>query len=328
MSPRTMLAVAGLAIAVVVSLMAGGHWSSPLQVWHALWSPSPTDVDDLLIRTTRMTRTLVALTVGAGLGVAGGIMQTLTRNPLASPGLLGVNAGALLVVVCLATLGSGLPGWLASGGAFAGAALAALAVWAIAMRPAAPSGPLRLILAGAALSALFHAFSQALLVIDQQGLDAMLFWLAGSVAARPLTQVWPLMLVTLAVLLACWPCLRQWNLLAAGEAVALGAGISVWRLQLISVVCVVLLAGAAVAMAGNIVFIGLIVPHLARRLAGPDHRHWLPLAALLGAALLLVADVMSRTLIPPREVPIGVMTALLGAPVFMALVRRQGGRHG
>ena len=136
------------------------------------------------------------------------------------------------------------------------------------------------------------------------------------------------MLVTLAVLLACWFYLRQWNVLAAGEAVAVGAGISVRRLQLISVMCVVLLAGAAVAMAGNIVFIGLIVPHLARRLAGPEQRHWLPLAALLGAALLLVADVMSRTLIPPREVPIGVMTALLGAPVFMALVRRQGGRHG
>ena len=202
MSLRTMLAIAGLAIAVVVSLMAGVHWSSPLQVWHALWSPSPTDVDDWLIRTTRMTRTLVALTVGAGLGVAGGIMQTLTRNPLASPGLLGVNAGALLVVVCLATLGSGLPGWLASGGAFAGAALAALAVWAIAMRPAAPRGPLGRVLAGAAVSALVDAFSQALLVIDQQGLDTMLFWLAGSVAARPLTQVWPLMLVTLAVLLA------------------------------------------------------------------------------------------------------------------------------
>lgn len=314
----------GLAVAFVLSLMAGAHWVGPVKVWHALWSPSATDVDDLLIRTTRLTRTLVALIVGAGLGMAGGIMQTLTRNPLASPGLLGINAGALFVVVLLVTLGGAPPVWLVSAGAFGGAALAAAAVWWIAMGRPGQAGPLRLILAGAALTALFHAFSQALLVVDQQGLDSVLFWLAGSVSARPLSEAWPLMLLSLVALLACWPLSGQWNVLAAGESIAVGAGVRVGRLQGVSVALIVVLAGAAVAMAGNIAFVGLIVPHVARRLTGPDHRHWLPAAALVGATLLLLADIAARTLILPEEVPIGVMTALVGAPLFMGLIRRQG----
>ncbi|OLO05426.1 MULTISPECIES: iron ABC transporter permease [Salinicola] len=324
MSLRLVALVLGLLAALVLSLMAGAHWLSPIKVWHALWSPSATDIDDLLIRTTRLTRTLVALVVGAGLGVAGGIMQTLTRNPLASPGLLGINAGALFVVVLLVTLGSTLPIWAAGAGAFVGAGLAAAMVWWIAMRRSSQAGPLRLILAGAALTALFHAFSQALLVIDQQGLDSVLFWLAGSVSARPLSDIWPLMLLSMVALSACWPLSRQWNVLAAGESVAVGAGVAIGRLQGASVVLIVILAGAAVAMAGNIAFVGLIVPHVARRLAGSDHRHWLPAAALVGATLLLLADIAARTLILPGEVPIGVMTALVGAPLFMGLVRRQG----
>ncbi|MBZ9558627.1 MULTISPECIES: iron ABC transporter permease [unclassified Modicisalibacter] len=328
MSRRLCLLIAALVGAVLLSLMAGARWLDPLTVGQALWAPSPTDVDALLVRTTRLSRTLVALAVGAALGVAGGIMQTLTRNPLASPGLLGINAGALFAVVVLVILGGALPGWLANVGAFAGAALASLLVGWIAMRRPGESSPLRLILAGAALTALFQAFSQALLVIDQQGLDAVLFWLAGSVSGRPLADVWPLMLLALAALLACGPCLRPWNVLAAGEAVAIGAGVAVRRLQLVSIVLVVALAGSAVTMAGNIAFVGLIVPHVARRVSTPDHRHWLPVAALLGAILLLLADVAARTLILPGEVPIGVMTALVGAPVFMALVRRQGAAHG
>ncbi|MDH4572825.1 FecCD family ABC transporter permease [Salinicola acroporae] len=322
------LIVLSLVLVMSVSLTAGPQWFGFGELWHALWSPSPTNVDDLLIRTTRLPRTLLAAVVGASLGVAGGIMQTLTRNPLAAPGLLGVNAGALFAVVALATMGGGLPAAVANLGAFVGAALAVALVWSLAMRRGPTAGPLRLLLAGAALTALFHAFSQALLVVDQQGLDSVLFWLAGSVAGRPLTDTWPMLILALVALLACVPWLRQWNVLAAGEAVAVGAGVSVRRLQLASITLIVLLAGASVSMAGNIAFVGLIVPHIARRLATPDHRHWLPLAALIGAVLLLCADIAARTLIPPGEVPLGVMTALVGAPFFMLLVRRQGVRHG
>ncbi|KAA0016968.1 iron ABC transporter permease [Salinicola corii] len=326
---RRLLAWSGLLLlAMAVSLMAGSRWLGPEALWHALWSPSPTNVDDLLVRTTRTPRTLLAAVVGASLGVAGGIMQTLTRNPLAAPGLLGVNAGALFVVVMLVTLGGDLPAAVTHLGAFGGAALAVALVWGVAMRRGHSVGPLRLLLAGAALTALFHAFSQALLVVDQQGLDSVLFWLAGSVAGRPLAGSWPMLIVALIALVACAPFLRQWNVLAAGEAVAIGAGVAVRRLQLVSVALIVVLAGASVTLAGNIAFVGLIVPHLARRLATPDHREWLPLAAVIGAVLLLLADVAARTLILPREIPLGVMTALLGAPFFMWLVRRQGVQHG
>ncbi|WP_251978397.1 FecCD family ABC transporter permease [Salinicola avicenniae] len=318
----------GLLVAFGISLMAGPQWSGPLTVWHALWSSSPGDINELLIRTTRLPRALTAMAVGASLGVAGGIMQTLTRNSLASPGLLGINAGGLFVVVSLTTLAGSLPGWVGSFGAIGGAAVAAAVVWGIAMRRRDEAGPLRLILAGAALTALFNAFSQALLVIDQQGLDSVLFWLAGSVSARPLAQTWPLMLLIVAAVLGCGPCLRQWNVLAAGEAVAVGAGVAIRRLQGVSILLVVSLAGAAVAMAGNIAFVGLIVPHLARRLAGADHRRWLPMAGLIGATLLILADVAARTLIAPREVPIGVMTALIGVPFFIGLIRREGSRGG
>ncbi|MCM2131926.1 FecCD family ABC transporter permease [Larsenimonas rhizosphaerae] len=311
-----------------LSLMAGAVWYGPSTVGHALLSASPTDVQGLVIRTTRVPRTLVALVAGACLAVAGGVMQTLTRNPLASPGLLGVNAGALFVMVMLVSLwpGAGVSLWY--GGAFAGAALAALLVWAVAMRGQASGGPLKLVLAGAAITALFTSFSQAMLVIDQQGLDTVLFWLAGSVAGRPLAEVTPLMGVALVALFACRPLARSMNVLAAGEAIARGVGVGVARLQLLMVVLVILLAGSSVAMAGNIAFVGLIVPHIARRLLPVDHRIWLAGCALMGATLLLLADVIGRTVILPREIPIGVMTALIGAPLFITLVRRQGGGHG
>lgn len=311
----------------LLSLMAGPTWFDPGTVWHALWSPSPTDIHDLLIRTSRVPRTLVALVVGASLAVAGGMMQTLTRNPLASPELLGINAGALFVVVVLVSLWPTASFWAWYGGAFLGAALAAGLVWWVAMRGRAPAGPLRLILAGAALTALFQAFSQALLVIDQQGLDTVLYWLAGSVSGQPLATVWPLMLLALLTLgLAC-TLARGMNVLAAGDAIARGVGVRVHRLQAMMVLQIVVLAGASVAMAGNIVFVGLIVPHIARRLLSADHRILLPGCALLGAILLLLADVVGRVVILPREVPVGVMTALIGAPLFIGLVRRQRGHH-
>lgn len=316
-----------LLTAMLVSLMAGPQWFGPATVWQALFHPSALSVEDLLIRTTRLPRTLVAVVVGAGLAVAGALMQTLTRNPLASPGIVGINAGAMFAVVVLVSMFPHAALWAWYGGALVGATLAAVLVWAMAMRGQSPGGPLRLVLAGAALTALFNAFSQALLVIDQQGLDTVLFWLAGAVSGRPLTQLWPLMVVTLVALAACWPLTRSMNALATGEAMARSLGVPVHRVQTAMVVLVVALAGACVAMAGNIAFVGLVVPHMARRLLPSDHRLWLPGCALLGATLLLLADVVGRCVLLPREVPVGVMTALIGAPLFIVMLRRQGGRH-
>ncbi|WP_348766753.1 iron ABC transporter permease [uncultured Salinisphaera sp.] len=310
----------------VVSLMAGVHWMSPADIGHAFWMPSATNVDDLVIRTTRLSRTVLAIVVGASLAVAGGILQTLTHNPLASPGILGINAGALFAVVLIATTDVLAAHLNPYAGAFAGAAIAAAIVWWLAMRRQTAT-PLHLILAGAALAALFGAMSQALLVIDQQGLDTVLFWLAGSVSGRSLDTVWPLIGIAVLGLLLSAALLRDLNLLAAGDTIAAAVGIRLPRLQAMAIAVIVLLAGASVAMAGNIVFIGLIVPHIARRLLGVDHRRWLPGAAVIGATLALIADIVARLLIAPGEVPIGVMTALIGAPVFIALIRRQATAH-
>ncbi|MES1929513.1 transport system permease protein [Salinisphaera dokdonensis CL-ES53] len=324
---RLLMLAALLLLCAATSLMAGAHWLSPVDIWHAVWMPSATNVEDLLIRTTRISRTVLAITVGASLAVAGGILQTLTHNPLASPGILGINAGALFVVVLIATFGGFGISWSPYAGAFLGAAVAAAIVWWLAMHRATSASPLRLILAGAALAALFSAFTQALLVIDQQGLDAALFWLAGSVSGRPLDTAWPLVVIAAIGLLLSAPLLRDLNVLSAGDTVAASVGVRLRRLQALAIGAIVLLAGASVALAGNIVFIGLIVPHIARRLLAADLRVWLPGAALLGAILTLGADIAARLLIQPGEIPIGVMTALIGAPLFIILVRRQRNAH-
>jgi iron complex transport system permease protein len=215
--------------------------------------------------------------------------------------------------------------WLWS--AFAGAALAGCLVWLIGTMGKGSLNPLRMVLAGAAITAMFAAFSQGMLVVNQEGLDTVLFWLAGSVADRELATVLPLMGYCLAALVASLLLAGQVNVLNAGEAIARGLGQRTGRIRLLMSLLVIVLAGGAVAMAGSIGFIGLIVPHMARKLLPADHRWLLPGCALLGAALLLLADILARVVIVPQEVPVGVMTALFGAPFFIVLLRR-GGRHG
>lgn len=324
MTMKTLGIMLALVASVMLSLAAGSHWLGPGAIWHALVSPAADNIDDLLIRSTRASRTSIAVVAGASLAVAGGLVQTITGNPLTSPGILGINAGALLALV----VGASWLSWpTAAGGylaAIVGAGLACGLVWAIAMRGGARGGPLRLVLAGAALAALFNAVSQALLVVDQQGLDAILVWMAGSVAGHPLAQVWPMMACALAVMVVGLPLARHLNVLAAGEATARTVGARVRHVQAAVILAVALLAGNAVAMAGSIAFVGLIVPHVARHLFGADHRRWLPGAAALGALLLLWADIVGRLVIQPREVPVGVTTTMIGVPFFIALVRRAG----
>ncbi|MFF7709603.1 iron chelate uptake ABC transporter family permease subunit [Pseudomonas sp. NPDC007930] len=318
----------GLLLAcALLSLATGPAWIPLPTVLAALFGHDPLDVQQVLVLAARLPRTLLAMVVGAALAVAGALMQAMTRNPLASPGLFGINAGATFALVLgLAAAGLGNPQhwlWLA----FAGAALAGGLVWVVGNLGQGALNPLRMVLAGAAISALFSAFSQALLVIDQQGLDTVLFWLAGSLSERDLAAAWPLLACTLLSLLAACLLARQVNVLNAGVQIATGLGQRTGWVRLQAGVLVILLAGSAVALAGSIGFIGLIVPHMARRLWGTDHRRLLPGCAVLGASLLLAADMLARVLILPQEVPVGVMTALFGGPFFIALARR-GGRYG
>ncbi|QZP30304.1 FecCD family ABC transporter permease [Pseudomonas sp. DR48] len=316
-----------LLLSAVLSLAVGATWIPLSQVFAAFVHPDPLSVSHVLVTTTRLSRTLMAMAVGASLAVAGALMQALTRNPLASPGLFGINAGATFFIILFSSLFSlsSPDAWLWC--AFIGAAVAGSLVWLIGNMGQGSLSPLRIVLAGAAMAALFSAFSQALLVVNQDGLDTVLFWLAGSLTERSLSVAAPLLLCGVLGVFGAMLLAGQVNVLNAGEEIATGLGQRTGLIRLLMSVLVVCLAGSAVALAGSIGFIGLLVPHMVRKGLSIDHRWLLPGCALLGAIVLLLADTLSRVLILPQEVPVGVMTALFGAPFFILLARR-GGRYG
>ncbi|RON40041.1 iron ABC transporter permease [Pseudomonas brassicacearum] len=329
MSPGVKLCSAGvvLLLCCVLSLAVGATWIPLPQIAAAFVDPDPLSISHVLVTTTRLSRTLMAISVGASLAVAGALMQALTRNPLASPGLFGINAGATFFIILFSSIFSlsSPDAWLWS--AFIGAAVAGCLVWLIGNMGQGSLSPLRIVLAGAAIAALFSAFSQALLVVNQDGLDTVPFWMAGSLTERSLSTAAPLLLCGVLGLSGALLLAGQLNVLNAGEEIATGLGQRTGLIRLLMSVLVICLAGSAVALAGSIGFIGLLVPHMVRKGLSIDHRWLLPGCALLGAILLLLADTLSRVLILPQEVPVGVMTALFGAPFFIMLARR-GGRYG
>jgi len=311
-----------LALAIVASLAIGRQPLTPAEVLAGLvGDPSGSAAD--IVRGLRLPRTVVALAIGAALGGAGAVAQALTRNPLADPGLLGVNAGAAAAVVGgFAVLGIAdrfAQLWLA----LAGAAIAAVAVYALGQGGRAGASPARLALAGAALTAVLTAGISALALSDQSDYDQYRFWIVGSVVNRGLdvlAAAAPFLALGGLLAVVAAPGL---NALALGEDRGRSVGLRVGRTRVVSALAVTLLAGGATAVAGPIGFVGLAVPHLVRLLVGPDQRRAIPLSMLLGAALLVVADTIGRVLGDGREIEAGLMTALLGAPVFIALVRRR-----
>lgn len=279
--------------------------------------------EHLVIQNIRLPRALIAAAVGASLAISGVLMQTLTKNPLASPGIFGINAGGGFMVVMAVTL-FGVTSlqsfaWLS----FLGAAIAAVGVFIIGGASGSNGlTPMKLTLAGAAITAMFSSFTQGLLVLNEAALEQVLFWLAGSVQGRRLeilAGVFPYILAgwILSLMIA-----GKMNILAMGEDVAKGLGVKTNILKVISLVAVVLLAGGSVAVAGPIGFIGIVIPHIARKIIGVDHRWLIPYSGLLGAILLLAADIGARYIIMPQEVPVGVMTAVIGAPFFVYVARR------
>jgi len=277
--------------------------------------------DHLIIRTMRLPRSLIAMLVGAAIAVAGALMQGLTRNPLADPGILGINAGAAMAVVITVflcgTSSLSLYAWCA----FLGAGVTAVLVYWLGSLGRGGLTPLNLTIAGAAITALLSSLTTGILILSQQTLDEIRFWLAGSVAGRDFTlflQVLPYIAVGLVVAFALG---RQITTLSLGEDVAQGLGQRTAWVKVIAALSVVLLAGSSVAAAGPIGFIGLVIPHTVRFLVGVDYRWILPYSAVFGAILLLLADISARLLIAPQELPVGVMTAILGAPFFIYLAR-------
>ncbi|WP_241691616.1 iron chelate uptake ABC transporter family permease subunit [Streptomyces sp. GZWMJZ-114] len=316
------LALVVLALAVLASLAIGAK-SVPLDtVWNTVLHHDPSDDDQTVVTSLRLPRTVVGLLAGAALGLAGTLMQGLTRNPLADPGLLGVNAGAsFAVVLAIGVLGvTTFTGYVWFG--FAGAALAALLVHLVGSFGGQGATPVKLALAGAAVSAGLMSFTRAVLLSDTKTFDQFRFWEVGSLAGRGLgvaAQAGPFLAVGAVCALLSG---RMLNTLGLGDEAARGLGQNPALARVFCSASVVLLCGAATALAGPLGFIGLTVPHAVRAFTGPDHRWTLPYTMVLAPALLLVADVLGRVVARPGEIEVGIVTAVIGAPVFIALVRK------
>ncbi|WP_159888192.1 FecCD family ABC transporter permease [Paenibacillus puerhi] len=315
-----------LALAMLASVKYGVNtysWERILSSFTAYTEAN----DHLIIRTSRVPRTLIAAIVGGSLAIAGALMQAVTRNPLASPSLFGVNAGASFAIVCsVAFLQiSGLTAftWVA----FIGAAVSAGAVYFLGSIGRDGLTPIKITLAGSALSAFFASLTQGILLADGKAFDQVLFWLVGSVSGRTmemLTAVLPYMAVAFLGALLLAP---HMNVLSMGDDVAKGLGQRTVIVKAAAAVVIVLLAGGSVAVAGPILFIGVIIPHVVRFLVGIDHRWVIPYCAVFGALLLVAADVGARFIAMPTEVHVGVTTVLMGVP-FVVYIARKGGQLG
>ncbi|WP_225845858.1 iron ABC transporter permease [Streptomyces sp. HPF1205] len=314
-----LLAVVLLAAVTAASIALGARTVPPGHVWHGLFHHTGTD-DDVVIREVRLPRTLLGLLAGSALGLAGATMQTLTRNPLADPGLLGVNAGAAAAVVtAISFFGvTSLTGYVWF--ALAGAAIVSAVVYVIGGSRSAT--PVRLALAGTAVTALLQGWTGAVELTDNAALDRMRFWQIGSLAGADAATVWRVAPFIAAGALLAFATGRPLNALALGDDAARGLGARPARTRVLALAAVTLLCGAATAACGPIVFVGLMVPHAVRRVTGPDMRWVLPYAAVLAPVLLLGADVVGRLVTRPAELQAGIVTAVLGGPVFIALVRR------
>jgi len=310
-----------LLLAMMGSIAFGAADIAPADVWAAIVAFDPASTEHLIIRTLRLPRALVAVLVGAALGVAGAIMQGVTRNPMADPGILGIETGAALGVVGAVFFLriSSLAVYALF--AFAGAALTAAVVYALGSAGRGGPTPLKITIAGAAVTALLSSLTTAMLVFNQRTLEEVRFWLAGSVAGRDLallSQAAPYIGAGLVVALLMG---RQITTLTLGDDVAKGLGQRTGWVKAFAALAVVLLAGGAVAVAGPIGFIGLVFPHALCFFVGVVYRWILPYAALVGAIFLVFADVAARLVLRPIELPVGIMTALIGGPFFVYLVR-------
>jgi len=313
--------LAVLALLFVLSVAFGTRSVSVSEVWSALGGDTGGIAEAAVIK--RVPRTVLALLVGAALALSGTTMQAVTRNPLADPGILGVSSGAALaVVVGIAFFGMSDPYsyiWVAIGGA----ALAAAFVYTVGSLGRDGATPLKLALAGAAISATFSSLVSAVLLPRVDALTTFRFWQIGGVGGGSWEKIGllaPFLVVGAAI---CFFSARGMNMLALGDDLAAGLGESVLRTRLIAAAGAVLLCGVATAVAGPIGFVGLVVPHLCRLLVGTDLRWLIPFSAITGAALLVAADVVGRVVARPQEIEVGIITAFIGAPFFIWIVRRQ-----
>ncbi|WP_332642611.1 FecCD family ABC transporter permease [Aeromicrobium sp.] len=315
------LLVIGLVVVCFFSITLGARGVGPATILKAFLDFDPNSASETVIREIRVPRTLIGIFAGAALGLSGAILQGVTRNPLADPGIMGINAGAAAFIVFgIMVLGAqsvGLYVWLA----FAGAGFATVVVYGIASFGREGATPIKLALAGAAVTAVLTSITSAIIMTHVDALNELRFWQVGSLAGRyfpVLAQTAPFIVVGIVLALGTG---RALNGLALGDdlAVALGQRVRLTRVMMFVVVAV--LCGAATAACGPIVFVGLVVPHVARMLCGPDYRWILPYSMLLTPMALLIADIIGRVVVSPGELQVGVVLGVVGAPAFIALVR-------
>ncbi|WP_460698165.1 iron chelate uptake ABC transporter family permease subunit [Nocardia thraciensis] len=319
--PGLSLAVSVLAVVCVVSLLVGAKSIPAQDVWAALWRDDGS-VDGLIVTGYRVPRTLLGLLVGVALGIAGCLMQGLTRNPLADPGLLGINAGAAFAItIAVAFLGvSGITSYVWFG--FAGAAAVSVVVYRLGTAGRQGADPIRLTLAGVAVTAVLSGLTKGMILLNAKAFDEMRQWDSGSLTDRGydiISGAAPFIAVgVVAAVIAA----RSLNAVALGEDLAQALGVRVGRTRLLTAAALTLLCGTATAAVGPIAFVGLAVPHIARWIVGPDQRWIVAYSMLLAPILVLAADVLGRIIIRPDEVPAGLVAAFLGAPALIWLARR------
>ncbi|MGB3569736.1 MAG: iron ABC transporter permease, partial [Priestia megaterium] len=278
--------------------------------------------EHIVIQNIRLPRAIIGAVVGICLGIAGAMMQALTKNPLASPDIIGVNAGASFFIVVAVMIFSVNSLQAFTWIAFVGAALTVVVVYFLGSLGKEGLTPIKLTLAGAAIAAFFSSLTQGLLAVDESSLDQVLFWLAGSVQGRKVEMLYGILPYIVPAIIVTFFIASKINILTIGEDVAKGLGQRTILVKIISGIIIAILAGGAVAVAGPISFVGIIVPHVVRAIVGQDYRWVFPYSAIAGGILILLADVAARYVIMPQEIPVGVMTAVIGTPFFIYMARK------
>ncbi len=320
------LGLVGVLVITILSLRIGSLPISNQDAWGAIFNFNPDSYEQTVVRSLRVPRTAVGLAIGASLAVAGAVMQGVTRNPLADPFILGVSSGASFALVTAIYYFQLTQATEYVWFAFAGALAASSLVFLIGSSGRDGPTPVKLALAGVVVSAALSAWTSALLLLDEETFDIVRFWLAGSVINRDMNTFFLMLPFLLGAAGLCVLLGHQLNVLSLGEETAQALGMRTGRTRLICSVLVVVITGAAVAIAGPIGFVGLAVPHMVRTFVGADYRWILPTSFIYGAIFLVAADIVGRIVTRPAELEVGIVTALVGAPVMVYLARQKGGR--